>query len=40
MILTPKDSDLLAEKVSEILSNALNVFLQPNIERQVILNMV
>ena len=40
MILTPKDSDLLSEKISGILSNALNVFLQPELEREELLSMV
>ena len=39
MILTPKDADFLIKKLSEIISNALNVFLQPKIEKEVILNL-
>lgn len=40
MILTPKDSDILCKKISEILSRSLNVFLQPNIEKEVIMSLV
>ena len=40
MIVTPKDADLLCEKISDFLSSSLNVFLQPKIERDVILSLV
>ena len=40
MIVTPKDADLLCEKTSQFLSEVLNVFLQPEIEREVILSLV
>ena len=40
MIVTPKDADLLIEKVSEFLARSLNVFLQPETEREVILSLV
>lgn len=40
MILTPKDADILCKKISEILAKALNVFLQPNIEPEIIFSLV
>ncbi len=40
MILTPKDSDILCKKISEILSRSINIFLQPNIEKEVIMSLV
>ncbi len=40
MIVTPKDSDLLCQKISEILAAALNVFLQPRIEEEIIFSLV
>ena len=40
MILTPKDADILCKKISEILSKALNVFLQPLIEPEIIFSLV
>ncbi len=40
MILTPKDSDILCKKISEILSRSINIFLQPNIEKDVIMSLV
>lgn len=40
MIVTPKDVDLLCEKVSEITARALNIFLQPDIEPEIIMSLV
>lgn len=40
MVVTPKDVDLLCEKVSEITARALNFFLQPDIEREIIMSLV
>ncbi len=40
LLLTPKETDLLSYKMSEILANALNVFLQPDIEKDIILSLV
>ncbi len=40
LIVTPKEADLLSHRMSEALSSALNVFLQPNIQREVILGLV
>lgn len=40
MIVTPKDVDLLSHRMSEILSSSLNVFLQPEIDRDIILSLV
>jgi spore protease len=40
MIVTPKDADLLCQRISEFLSTALNVFLQPEIDREIILSLV
>lgn len=40
MVVTPKDVDLLCEKVSEIISRALNFFLQPDIDREIIMSLV
>lgn len=40
MIVTPKDADILSHRVSEILADALNVFLQPEIDEEIILSLV
>lgn len=40
MIVTPKDADLLCHRISEILAEALNVFLQPEIEEEILLKLV
>ena len=40
MIVTPKDADILSHRVSEILSQTINVFLQPEIEEEIILQLV
>lgn len=40
LLVTPKDADLLSRHISEILAQALNVFLQPDCDRNIILNLV
>lgn len=40
MIVAPKDTDLLCKKISDLLSQSLNVFLQPDTDREVILSLV
>lgn len=40
MILTPKDSDILCQKLSEIIARALNIFLQPRIDSETIMSLV
>ncbi len=40
MFVTPKDVDLLADRISEILSLALNRFLQPEIDEDIIAGLV
>lgn len=40
MIVTPKDADLLCHRMSEILSLSLNLFLQPEIEPDILMSMV
>lgn len=40
LILTPKDTDLLSHRISEILAKSLNLFLQPDTDREVLLSLV
>ncbi len=40
MIVTPKDIDLLCGRMSALLARAINVFLQPGLEREVILSLI
>lgn len=40
LIVTPKDADILCHKVSEIIGKALNIFLQPEIDRKIIMSLV
>lgn len=40
MFVTPKEVDLLCDRISEILSQALNIFLQPEIDRDIIAQLV
>lgn len=40
MIVTPKDCDLLNHKMSEVLASALNEFLQPEIEPEILEQLV
>lgn len=40
LIVTPKETDLLCHRIAEALSQTLNVFLQPEIERDIILQLV
>ncbi len=40
LLLTPKDTDLLSHRISEILAHSLNLFLQPDTDREVLLSLV
>ena len=40
MLFAPKETDILSHKVSEICGKALNVFLQPEIDKEIILSLV
>ena len=40
MIVTPKDCDILCHKISEVLGQVLNEFLQPEIEREILYSLV
>ena len=40
LIVTPKDADILCHKITEIISSALNIFLQPDIDREIIKALV
>ena len=40
LIVTPKDCDLYSHRISEILSKSLNIFLQPDIDREILLALV
>lgn len=40
LLLTPKDTDLLSHRISEMLAHALNIFLQPDTDREVLLSLV
>jgi len=40
LIVTPKDADLLSHRISEIIANALNVALQPEIDPEIVLQLV
>lgn len=40
LIVTPKDADFLCRKISEILSGALNRFLQPDIKPEILSELV
>lgn len=40
LFLTPKDTDLLCTHVSEAIAQALNVFLQPDTDRETVLSLV
>ncbi len=40
MVVTPKESDILCHRISEILSEALNVFLQPEIDEEILFDLV
>lgn len=40
MIVTPKDIDRLLKEASEIISRSLNIFLQPEIDEDILLNLV
>ncbi len=40
LLLTPKDTDLLSHRISEMLAHSLNLFLQPDTDREVLLSLV
>lgn len=40
LIVTPKDADLLCHRMSEILAYSLNIFLQPEIDPEILMSMV
>ncbi len=40
LIVTPKDADILCHKISEIISRAVNIFLQPEIDPGILLSLV
>lgn len=40
LLVTPKDADLLSMRMSEAISAALNIFLQPEIEPDIVLSLV
>ncbi len=40
LIVTPKDCDLYSHKISEILSKSLNLFLQPDIDEEILFALV
>ena len=40
LLLTPKDTDLLSHRISEEIARALNCFLQPDTDREILLALV
>ncbi len=40
LVVTPKDSDLLSENITNAIAQGLNVFLQPKIKRDLLLGLV
>lgn len=40
LLLTPKDTDLLSHRISEILSTSINLFLQPETQKDLLLSLV
>lgn len=40
LVVTPKDTDLLTHRMSELLANVINIFLQPEIEEEVLSELV
>ncbi len=40
LILSPKESDLLSNKMSELLRDSLNIFLQPEIDKEILFSLV
>lgn len=40
LILTPKDADLLCHRICEILSKSINILIQPEIDPEIILQLV
>ncbi len=40
LIVTPKDCDVLTDKLSEIIARCLNLYLQPNIDPEILFSLV
>ena len=40
LVVTPKDTDILTHRMSELLANVINIFLQPEIEEEVLSELV
>ena len=40
LIVTPKEADILCHKITETIASALNMFLQPEIDREIIKALV
>lgn len=40
LVLTPKDADILTHRISEALAEALNIFLHPEADREILLSLV
>ena len=40
LIVTPKECDLLSDRLSEIIARCLNLYLQPNIDPEVLFSLV
>ena len=40
LIVTPKDCDLYSHKLTEILSRGINMFLQPQIDEEILFELV
>ncbi len=40
LILTPKDADILCIKISEVIARAVNIFLQPEIDPEILFELV
>lgn len=40
LLVTPKDADLLSQNITQAIATGLNVFLQQNIDRETVLNLV
>ncbi len=40
LLVTPKDADLLSLNISQAISSALNLFLQPNVDKEIINGLV
>ena len=40
LLLTPKDTDLLCHKMSDVIARSLNIFLQPMIDKETLISLV